>query len=276
MTETAVTPCDLSRRGSTDRHPPDVAILTYHKVSPRVELGINSVSPGRYASHLDALQEFGSADASQSELLEMVLDGVPPQPRVHVTFDDAYVDFGEHAWPLCQRLGVRPTVFVIAGYTGRKSNWDLSFPPRQHLDWLELRRLAHEGVSIGAHSMRHPFLTRVSWARAASEIGDCKGMIEDRLGAPVDAFAYPYGAHAPWLADIVAQAGYTLAFTMDPRRPVAPSGRFALPRVGVYSFDGRRTLAAKLGCRGPRAWRLQCRKNLWIHRCSYGNLILRG
>jgi peptidoglycan/xylan/chitin deacetylase (PgdA/CDA1 family) len=65
---------------------------------------------------------------SLAELLE-VRHGRAHLPRraVLVTFDDAYRDFAEHAWPRLRRLGVPVTLFVATAYPDRPSRafwWD--------------------------------------------------------------------------------------------------------------------------------------------------------
>jgi len=277
MTSSAIEAHRASSRDGQNVGSSAPKILTYHKVHPYGELGINTVSPSRLASHFALLDrlEFTPVDLSRIRL-GLCSDQAMPARAYHVTFDDAYADFYEHALDICREHRVRPTVFVITGYVGQVNRWDCSFPRRRHLDWDALRTLAASGVSIGAHSASHPFLTRVDPARARVEIADSRKTLEDRLGAPVRAFAYPYGACSARVADLVAEAGYELAFTMDPLAVFSWGTRFSLPRMGVYAFDGTRTLSAKLGCRGHRAWRRACTVNQWIRLCAYGNLIARS
>ena len=198
-----------------------------------------------------------------------------PDRAFHVTFDDGYQNVAQYGLPVCEEFGVRPTVFVISGFIGQTSRWDLSIPRRRHLDWSELRDLSGRGVSIGGHSVSHPFLTRLDVDAAVGEIDGCRKALEDGLGAGVTAFTYPYGAYSPWLARVVEDAGYQVAFTMDATQVVSSETRFTLPRVGVYAIDSRRSLSAKVGLRGRRAWRLACATNRWIRLCAYGNLITR-
>ncbi len=254
-----------------------LAVLTYHKIHPSGEFGINTVSPGRLGRHLDTLRSHGFAHVDLAGLRQG-LEGAELLPRrtCHLTFDDAYANVAEHAMPVCEKHGVRPTVFVISGVVGKTSRWDLSVPRRRHMGWDELRRLAEDGVAIGAHTVSHPFLTRLDPPRARAEIEGSRKRIEDGVGVSVTTFAYPYGAHAPWLEEIVAASGFEMAFTMDPSRAATWEGRLALPRIGVYAIDGPRSVTAKVGCRGPNASRRAHRLNRWIRLCAYGNLIARG
>lgn len=57
----------------------------------------------------------------------------------------------------------------------------------------EVRELAAQGMTIGAHSLSHPMLSRCSAECAKHEIVDSKSELESLLGQPVWAFAYPFG-----------------------------------------------------------------------------------
>lgn len=62
--------------------------------------------------------------------------------------------------------------------------------------WDQLRELAAGGVSIGAHTVTHPILSRLESASdAEGEIVQSKTEIEARLDRPVQSFAYPNGTH---------------------------------------------------------------------------------
>lgn len=202
--------------------------------------------------------------------------GVPRSPHVHLTFDDGYRNFLEHAWPLCVERGFPATVFPVAAYVGRTNAWDLSFPRTQHLTWLELRELADAGVGIGAHTDTHPFLSRIPVERARREIQDSRRRLEDGIGARVRVFAYPHGDSSPDVQALVEDAGYEAAFSLDPRTPFAEAERWRLPRTAVYATDGPRGIAAKVGCRGGRAMRRAWAVNLCFRRCGYAGLLVPG
>jgi peptidoglycan/xylan/chitin deacetylase (PgdA/CDA1 family) len=57
----------------------------------------------------------------------------------------------------------------------------------------ELKRLVESGMSIGAHTRTHPILSLCSPEEAQREIQESKSEIEQALGQPVWAFAYPFG-----------------------------------------------------------------------------------
>ena len=57
----------------------------------------------------------------------------------------------------------------------------------------EVKALYEAGMEIGAHTVRHPILARVSLDRVRQEIKDSRSQLEQIIGAPVVLFAYPNG-----------------------------------------------------------------------------------
>jgi peptidoglycan/xylan/chitin deacetylase (PgdA/CDA1 family) len=126
------------------------------------------------------------------------------------------------------------------------------------LTWDDARRLADAGMAIGSHSQSHPTLARLSEAEQFRELAGSKRLLEDRLGRPVEALAYPYGwpgATTDATRRLAREAGYRLAFSavlgvnqpgrIDPfdlRRlnvGIADSPGLLRARMALYSSFGR-------------------------------------
>jgi peptidoglycan/xylan/chitin deacetylase (PgdA/CDA1 family) len=101
----------------------------------------------------------------------------------------------------------------------------------------ELRQLAAEGMTVGAHTMSHPLLARMSAELAAQEIRECKLSLEAHLQQEVWALAYPFGDEGSAGAremKMAEGAGYDCAFMNHGggvMRRTSP--RYALPRAHV-------------------------------------------
>lgn len=64
----------------------------------------------------------------------------------------------------------------------------------QIMGWDELKSIsASEAGTIGAHTVGHYAIARVSEARAREEMKQGRAILENRLGQSVDHFAFPYG-----------------------------------------------------------------------------------
>jgi peptidoglycan/xylan/chitin deacetylase (PgdA/CDA1 family) len=113
------------------------------------------------------------------------------------------------------------------------------------MNWQELRAMAAAGIEIGAHTLTHPILTRLSDEAADREIRRSREDLETGLGAPVHHFAYPNGGgvinHDTRIANLVRAAGFRSATTSINgvvRRETDP---FRISRLGVaqrHSVDG--------------------------------------
>lgn len=103
----------------------------------------------------------------------------------------------------------------------------------------EVRALVADGlVTIGAHTVTHPVLAGLGAADCHREITESKLACEALIGAPVAAFAYPYGDFDAKAREEVRTAGFIFACSARRRPASATSDVFALPRIPVSNWDG--------------------------------------
>jgi peptidoglycan/xylan/chitin deacetylase (PgdA/CDA1 family) len=115
--------------GST---PGRVHVLTYHRVAERADWpdlypGLVSDAPAAFAEQMEYLARSGRAVSMEQVLAAARGDAELPPGAVTVTFDDAYQDFAECAWPVLERLGLPVTLFVPTDYADRPAPgfwWD--------------------------------------------------------------------------------------------------------------------------------------------------------
>jgi peptidoglycan/xylan/chitin deacetylase (PgdA/CDA1 family) len=109
---------------------PVLSVLMYHRISseertPQLDPSLLSATPSEFARQVEYLASKRRV-LSLGELLDVRrgLMELPPRSVV-VTFDDAYRDFQEHAWPALRRHGVPATLFVPTAYPGdpRRAFW---------------------------------------------------------------------------------------------------------------------------------------------------------
>ena len=195
-------------------------------------------SEGFYGIHLEQWQHATGAG-----------QGVPGR-AVIITFDDAYLDFLEYAWPILQRYGFPATVFVVTGLAGGQPAWHRSYgEPAPLLSWLDMRRLADDGVAFGSHTVDHPFLTSLRPKDMMHQGLVSRDTLEQQLGFAVTAIAYPYGDHDGPVRTVMADCGYQFGLTVDGRRCRIFEPRMMLPRVEIVASDDLGGFAAKVGSR---------------------------
>ena len=245
-----------------------VPILMYHQIGPPLE-GVpacqDHVTPQQFERQIQAILEAGYRVIPLSTLIRKLQEDAAPDLRrsVVLTFDDGFRGQFIHAYPVLRRRRLPATLFVVAGYLGK----DVFFrhlsasgaaarggplpPAWLPLSWDEVREMARHGVTIGSHSLSHRSLGVLSGAEVEMEVHRSKEVLEERLGVPVELFAYPFGSQAygdfhSSHAELLRRSGYRAACTTV----IGPSGAgadlYALPRIPMEDADGPFRVRCKL------------------------------
>lgn len=102
----------------------------------------------------------------------------------------------------------------------------------------ELKELSAADMSIGAHTLSHPMLSKTSQECAWEEIASSRSELEHFLGTEVWALAYPFGDSSSVSKrelELAERAGFKCAFLNIGGGFGPATLRFALPRVHVTS-----------------------------------------
>ena len=153
---------------------------------------------------------------------------------VTFTFDDARVS-QYPMLPVFAAHGAKATLYVNTGLMGTNGV----------MTWAQLRDIYGAGHEIAGHTAHHTALTDVDGATARAEIeADITTLQAQGFPRPVS-FAYPVGYYGPAEEDMVEQAGYASARTIDTdrRETAPPADPFAL-RIQRDSLDGSEGLQA--------------------------------
>jgi peptidoglycan/xylan/chitin deacetylase (PgdA/CDA1 family) len=224
----------------------------YHALTPARTKGFTrwTLAPALFEEHLAYLSAAGYQTVTAAGLARLLQAGPSARPGRYIalTFDDGYADFGDVALPLLAKYGMTGTLFVPTGHVGGRSAWmDCEGEgARPLLSWAALAEVAACGVEVGAHSHTHPALDRVTAGALRDEARAPRGLLEDRLGAPVESFAYPFGRYNRRVRDAVAGAGYRVAVTMNSWAATPASHPLEVPRLAVLAGLDAATLARQL------------------------------
>jgi len=221
-------------------------ILLYHRVADDPDP--LAISPARFREQMRFLASAGYRALDLMGALELLDRGAVPPRTIALTFDDGFADVRDHALPVLEACGFRATVFVATGVTGGRHSfaWYARQPPV--LGWDDVVALDRDGtLRFEAHTVSHPRLIALDNAGARAEIRDSRIELEDRLGRPVSAFAYPAGLYGERERQLVADAGYTAAVSCEPGVNLSGMDRFALRRRQIDARDGMVDFRAKLG-----------------------------
>lgn len=82
------------------------------------------------------------------------------------------------------------------------------------MDWDMVREMQNAGVLIGCHSKTHAIFTKEGETTLLEEARVGRSSLENRLGVPVEHFAYPDGGFNDTAVSAVARAGYRYAYSV--------------------------------------------------------------
>jgi peptidoglycan/xylan/chitin deacetylase (PgdA/CDA1 family) len=203
------------------------AILAYHSLDDSGS--VISTPPALFKRQMEFL--------AQSGIPVKPLDEAMRQPgSLAITFDDGFGNLLDHAVPLLERLKLPATIFIVGAYCGGRNNWPSQpshgIPDLPLLSWKNLEGLPGM-VSLGAHTMTHPDLSRLPPEKYKWELSECQTQIEQRLGRAARWLAYPYGASSPEVRSAAREhfdlaVGTSMDFLRDRDDPLD------LPRIDTY------------------------------------------
>ncbi len=217
----------------------DVPILMYHSISTSTNPLFKrwAVSPELFDEHLAYLSQQRYTPITVTDLMRARTHGdkkLPSRPVI-LTFDDAYADFYENAFPALQRHGFVATLYVPTAYVGGASSWlrpeDETIRPMA--TWSQLVEMSAAGIECGGHSHAHVQMDAIPAARAQAEIQQCKALLEDHLNQEVLSFAYPHGWTTWSVKRMVRAAGYTSACAIRNMHSSPTDDPFELARLVV-------------------------------------------
>jgi peptidoglycan/xylan/chitin deacetylase (PgdA/CDA1 family)/GT2 family glycosyltransferase/SAM-dependent methyltransferase len=227
-------------------------ILMYHRIASHgpEELSPYRVSPASFERQLAYLRAHGYISVGLGEWIHALStqDGCLPGRLVCLTFDDGYRDFLSEAWPLLKRYGFSATAFIATEIVGGRAEWDRNFgEPAELLSWQEIRILAAEGVTFGAHGATHRYLRDLSVADMLAEGNGSRERLRAQLGQNVDIMAYPFGDQDNLVRNAMHSCGYACAVTVEPGLSSLGDDFLALPRQEISGSDTLEDFISKLG-----------------------------
>ena len=244
-------------------------VLAYHSISdgpPPL-----CVSASRFEAQLDLLERAGLEAVPLTAIVERLEKGEPfERPCFALTFDDAYADFAEAALPILERRRLAATLFATA--SERRDRLPGGIAGARLLPLDALADVARRGVEIGAHSVDHVDLTRLDARALDVELDACRERLEERSGAPVEHFAYPFGRFDARVRAAVARR-FRSAATTRLARVRAGDDAHAIPRVDAHYLRSP-LLRLGLAAGRPDAY-LRVRRRLRVWRGSEARTALK-
>ena len=231
-----------------------VPILAYHSISENL-FGYShpyyqiNTSPAVFSDQMRWLRNAGYRTVDLAEAWAGLASGRDLSKTIVITFDDGYRDFYTEARDVIRQCGFTATIFLA---TDRIGQTPACIEGANYLTWNEVRELHAEGIQFGSHTVTHPDLRSLDPSLLDYELGHSKEIIEQNIGASVDAFSYPFSFpeedenFARFLEDLLKNIGFEYGVSTILGRARKNSNRFFLPRLPMNTWDDGMLLQAKV------------------------------
>ncbi len=227
---------------------PGIRILMYHRVCTNDKYDQLTVEPERFTEQIKYLSGHYRIISLDNAITELK-SGVIKKRTVIVTFDDGYLDNLIYAAPILKKYNVPATIFITSQFCDQVKQHPRykDEKGRLHLTWDEVKELhAMPNITIGSHTLSHPYLSLLDSTKSKDEITESKKIIEEKIVYPVKYFCYPSGDFGVREMNFVKEAGYQAAVTVAPGKNRPGIDYLLLKRVEITQKDGPADIKAKL------------------------------
>ena len=210
-------------------------IFTYHSISSKFHVGLNSVHPKLFRKHVEFIANINNSTVENH--------------RITIAFDDGYESVYTNAFPIMEEYGLKGIVFPITGYIGKRNNWDVTFGINKamHLNIDQILSLSDNGWEIGSHGHLHKSFKWLKIDEIKEDVKISKGFIEDITGKEAISFCLPFGDLTKKAIKIIEEAGFMKLFMQLPllnRKINTQKLQFNYSRA-IYSIDSVKSLTKK-------------------------------
>lgn len=220
----------------------NIPILCYHNFNPTIP-GSMTLTPQKLEAQIKWLKDNGYTIIPLQEAVAY-LQGkrvqLPPKSIV-ITADDGWQSVYKYMLPLVRKYNIPVTLFIYPQTISTGKN---------AMSWEQLKELKETGLfDIQGHTYWHPNFKKEKKKRTTAayeqfvkqQLETSKKILEDKLDIKVTLLAWPFGIYDPYLEQAAANAGYTMAFTIDARTANRNYRPMAQPRFMIIDAQSMKT-----------------------------------
>lgn len=190
-------------------------------------------TPEMFEEQMKYLYEQGYYTVTMRELEEHIDSKTKlPKKSIAITFDDGYLSNLHYAYPILKKYSFKAAIFLITENVRKEP---VSFHP-DRLDYVNWPELQHYSDVFSFEGHSHHF-HRTFWNISYLVLHPQEEIINDLLISrellPSHYFAYPYGQYTSKTIYSVQEAGYRMAFTIEPHHVHPGSYKWRLGRYWI-------------------------------------------
>lgn len=197
-----------------------VPIIFYHEIfKSSVNSNKYAISKAVFEEQMEYLSENGFdcitldnffADASAAE---------SGKKRVVISFDDGHYSDYSIAFRILDKLGLKATFFVTAGWVGAEN----------YVNGENLAEMSASEMSIQSHGLTHSFLSELAAESLRTELYESKKLLEANIGGTVNFISAPGGFCSKDVLKMAKDLGYKGVCDSTPGTDVrfSPDRKFA-------------------------------------------------
>jgi peptidoglycan/xylan/chitin deacetylase (PgdA/CDA1 family) len=131
---------------------------------------------------------------------------------------------------------IKQVMDEIVGWAGVSREVRSSYRPMSGDEISVLGKM--DLIEVGSHSLTHSNLAALDINQQKHEIVQSKAVFENLLGRTISSFSYPFGSFSSETVDIVREAGFRSAVSVQQGIVHCQIDVFRLPRIPVQDMDG--------------------------------------
>lgn len=175
-----------------------IHIINSHFITPgKVSVKTDTAAYERFLSFLSKTCRFVTVE----EATRRVLTGDIPADEVLVafTFDDGFEECFTIIAPMLEKYNSRGAFFINANYINSGVEYQKQFNDRtltytkSPMTWEQVRDLHNRGHLIGAHTLDHVDMTKLTKDELIYQLAENKKILEKQLNYDCEYFAWTFG-----------------------------------------------------------------------------------
>jgi peptidoglycan/xylan/chitin deacetylase (PgdA/CDA1 family) len=210
-----------------------VSVLGYHDLSENLPETAMRIRTAKFRKQMQAIRELGLKVITIEQFTAWKKNGTPiPNRCMLITFDDGWKSVYTEAFPVLRELGFPYTIFLYKDYVDGGG--------RALTTQMIQEMKAAGGLSIGSHSVTHPYPLTVKNSRKKGpnvfdaflrkEMGESKYFLESKFPLKINSYAYPGGFFTEEMFKLGNEFGYDFMFTVVPGKVKRSLSNETLPR----------------------------------------------